>query len=123
MGRMIIDREQYLQMKDRVLDVLGARTKSDPYWFLGIRLPTDDSQDIDFILQLDVGEFPVVLCTSTPELRRLIDDWHYKGVLFLLMRPEYPADEIREKCIFYFNRERRVRRSQMGIPERKPARR
>lgn len=98
--------------KERVLSVFSVITRDDPPWLIDVFEPNAECESsADLMLRLDIGDFPVMLCTSMRELRELIAEPLYTDMLFLLIRPDYSDHRIRDKSIGFFKRERRVKGS------------
>ncbi|MEK7511308.1 MAG: hypothetical protein AAB582_03665 [Patescibacteria group bacterium] len=111
MSRHYVDCEVFDRVYKRVLDAFSVTFSSDPRWFGGLK-PADPEDEADFILGMDIGEFPVLLCTSSGGLKDLIRDLRYEDYLFLLIWPDFSKERIRDKSFQFFEKERRIRKSQ-----------
>jgi hypothetical protein len=97
-------------MRERVLRVFEMQHSDEPDWFIGVYTAEEsDPPDADIMLRVDVGEFPVVLCSSEEEMRECLDE----GIncLFLIISESYSDQRIRNKALHFFERERRIKKN------------
>ncbi len=97
-------------MRSRVLDAFATSSREWPRWLNGVvKSPWTDDPNVHLAVILDAGMFPVRLLASVDQLHKEVHLYPETEYLYLVIHPDYGPERIVDKCVGFFERERRIR--------------